>query len=73
MSDFHDVGAIVTADTGDIGAATATLLRDRGARVAVLDMRTDDAPPGVHTVRCDITDATEVDDAVELLVLGRSG
>ncbi|MBA2810841.1 SDR family oxidoreductase [Streptomyces sp. KM273126] len=68
MNDFHGVGAIVTGGTGGIGGATATLLRERGARVAVLDLRIDDAPDGVHAVRCDITDPVAVDEAVATAV-----
>ncbi|MER6013222.1 SDR family NAD(P)-dependent oxidoreductase [Streptomyces bluensis] len=68
MNDFHGVGAIVTGGAGGIGAATATLLRERGARVAVLDLRIDDAPDGVHAVRCDITDPVAVDEAVATAV-----
>ncbi|MDX2913193.1 hypothetical protein [Streptomyces griseiscabiei] len=52
MSDVHDVGAIVTGGAGGIGAATAALPRERGARVAVLDLRTDGAPAGVHALPC---------------------
>ncbi|WP_328744110.1 hypothetical protein OHT57_02170 [Streptomyces sp. NBC_00285] len=37
MSDFHGVGANVTAVAGGIGAATAAR---RGTRVAVLDLPT---------------------------------
>ncbi|MET8981129.1 SDR family NAD(P)-dependent oxidoreductase [Streptomyces sp. NPDC004539] len=68
MNDFDGVGALVTGGAGGIGAATAALLRARGAQVAVLDLNTDGAPDGVHAVRCDITDPTEVDRAVGVAV-----
>lgn len=61
MNDSHGTGASVT---GGIGAATVALLRERGARVAVLDLLSDNSPDGVHAVRCDITDPAAVDEAV---------
>jgi 2-keto-3-deoxy-L-fuconate dehydrogenase len=64
MSDFDGVTALVTGGASGIGAATADLLRRRGARVAVLDRSTDGAPEGVLAVRCDVTDAAGVDRAV---------
>ena len=48
MNDSHCTGAIVP---GGIGAATVALLRERGARVAVLDLRTDNAPASRATER----------------------
>ena len=36
MSDFTDLVAVVTGGASGIGAATAKLLAERGARVAVL-------------------------------------
>lgn len=72
MSDFHGLVALVTGGASGIGAATAGLLRDRGARVAVLDRSTDGAPDGVLAVPCDVTDAAAVDRAVGA-VLDRLG
>jgi len=40
MNDFDGLVAVVTGGASGIGAATAARLRDRGARVAVLDART---------------------------------
>jgi NAD(P)-dependent dehydrogenase (short-subunit alcohol dehydrogenase family) len=37
MTDFEGLVAVITGGASGIGAATASLLRDRGARVAVLD------------------------------------
>jgi NAD(P)-dependent dehydrogenase (short-subunit alcohol dehydrogenase family) len=64
MSDFEGLVALVTGGASGIGAATAAHLQGRGARVAVLDPSVDGAPEGVLAVRCDVTDAGQVDDAV---------
>ncbi|WP_045746887.1 SDR family NAD(P)-dependent oxidoreductase [Actinoplanes rectilineatus] len=64
MSDFQGLVALVTGGASGIGAATAALLLQRGARVAVLDRDTAGAPEGVLAVPCDVTDADAVDRAV---------
>jgi NAD(P)-dependent dehydrogenase (short-subunit alcohol dehydrogenase family) len=64
MTDFEGLVAVVTGGASGIGAATAKLLRDRGARVAVLDRSTDGAPDGVLPLACDVTDTRGVDAAV---------
>ena len=64
MNDFDSLIAVVTGGASGIGAATAALLQDRGARVAVLDRNTDGAPDGVRAIRCDITDTAAVEAAV---------
>ena len=64
MQDFEGLVALVTGGASGIGAATAELLRDRGARVAVLDRDPAGAPAGVLPIACDVTDATAVDGAV---------
>lgn len=63
MSEFEGLVAIVTGGSAGIGAATASALIARGARVAVLD-RTAGAPDGAAAVRCDVTDRSAVDAAV---------
>ena len=68
ITDFAGLVALVTGGASGIGAATATLLRDRGAQVAVLDLRTEGAPSGVLALACDITDAEVVDAAVATAV-----
>lgn len=68
MSDFQGLVALVTGGANGIGAATAVLLRDRGARVAVLDRDTGTAPEGVLAVPCDVTDSAAVDRAVATVV-----
>ena len=47
MGDVAGLVALVTGGASGIGAATAALLRDRGAQVAVLDRSTDGAPADV--------------------------
>ena len=71
MKDFE---GLVTADTGGasgIGAATVRVLRERGAKVAVLDANA--APGGDLAVFSDVTDDTSVRTAVQLVAgeLGR--
>jgi 2-keto-3-deoxy-L-fuconate dehydrogenase len=56
--------ALVTGGTSGIGATTARLLADRGARVAVLDRRIDVEPPLIG-VRADVIDDAAVRAAVE--------
>src|SRR4051812_16068802 len=68
MSDFDGLIALVTGGASGIGAATAVLLRDRGARVAVLDRDITGAPDGVLAVSGDITDSGAVDAAVGTVV-----
>jgi NAD(P)-dependent dehydrogenase (short-subunit alcohol dehydrogenase family) len=52
---------IVTGAAGGIGAATATALRKRGARVAGLDLAPGDDP---EIIACDVRDQAAVDAAV---------
>lgn len=73
MMDFEGLVALVTGGASGIGAATATLLQQRGARVAVLDRSVEGAPPGVMAVPCDVTDAAAVDLAVAAVVDGLGG
>jgi NAD(P)-dependent dehydrogenase (short-subunit alcohol dehydrogenase family) len=65
MSEFGGLAALVTGGASGIGAATARTLLERGARVAVLDLRTDGAPEGALALTCDITDAGAVQAAVD--------
>ncbi len=64
MNDFEGLVALVTGGSSGIGAATARHLRERGARVAVLDRNPDGAPEGTLGLRCDVGDAGEVGTAV---------
>jgi NAD(P)-dependent dehydrogenase (short-subunit alcohol dehydrogenase family) len=61
--DFDGLVAVVTGGASGIGLATARLLRERGAAVAVLDLA--DAPDvDVLSVRCDLRHDEEVREAV---------
>lgn len=63
--DFEGMNALVTGGASGIGAAVATLLLERGARVAVLDRETKGAPEGILAVEADVTDDAAVRAAVE--------
>jgi NAD(P)-dependent dehydrogenase (short-subunit alcohol dehydrogenase family) len=69
MSDFTDLVAVVTGGAQGIGAATAQLLVDRGARVAVLDRDvTGVSSTTFAAVPCDITSTEAVDAAIADIV-----
>jgi 2-keto-3-deoxy-L-fuconate dehydrogenase len=59
------VRAVVTGGASGIGAATATLLHRRGARVCSLDLAPDGTPEGCVGLRCDVADEREVAAAVD--------
>jgi len=64
MEDFAGLAALVTGGASGIGAATADLLAERGARVAVLDRADLSGSPHLG-LTCDVTDRAAVDAAVE--------
>jgi 2-keto-3-deoxy-L-fuconate dehydrogenase len=64
MNDFDGLVALVTGGASGIGAATAGLLRDRGARVAVLDRAVGGSPDDTLALPCDVTDRGQVDAAI---------
>jgi 2-keto-3-deoxy-L-fuconate dehydrogenase len=68
MSEFNNLVAIVTGGASGLGAATAALLHERGARVAVLDRSIEALPDEYFSVVCDVTDTAQVDDAVNVVV-----
>ena len=68
MTEFHDLVAIVTGGASGLGEATAALLVERGARVAVLDRAVDTVPDTMLGVVCDITDSAQVDAAIASVV-----
>jgi NAD(P)-dependent dehydrogenase (short-subunit alcohol dehydrogenase family) len=62
--ELADMTAIVTGGASGIGLATARLLAERGARVAILDLAVDgDVAPAV-ALRCDVGDDASVRGAV---------
>ncbi|MFJ2177732.1 SDR family NAD(P)-dependent oxidoreductase [Streptomyces sp. NPDC087851] len=63
--DFEGLCALVTGGASGIGAAIATLLVERGARVAVLDRETAGAPAGTLPLTADVTDDATVKAAVD--------
>ncbi|MEU1491931.1 SDR family oxidoreductase [Streptomyces sp. NPDC005776] len=63
--DFEGMNALVTGGASGIGAAVATMLLERGARVAVLDRETAGAPEGVLAVTADVTDDAAVREGVD--------
>lgn len=68
MTEFHGLVAIVTGGASGLGAATASLLSERGARVAVLDRTINTLPDGQFGVVCDVTSTAQVRAAVESVV-----
>ena len=69
MSDFTDLVAVVTGGASGIGAATAKLLVERGARVAVLDRDVADVnSTAFAAVPCDVTSTAAVDAAISDVV-----
>ncbi|MCU1632690.1 MAG: dehydrogenase, short-chain alcohol dehydrogenase -like protein [Micrococcaceae bacterium] len=73
MDTFSGVRAIVTGGASGIGAAVTTALLDRGARVAVLDLRIDGLPETVSGHQCDVGDRASVEAAVHAAALSLGG
>jgi len=68
MNDFDGLVAVVTGGASGIGAATAAHLRDRGARVAVLDRAyTDLNQAALLEVPCDVADAKSARAAIDVV------
>lgn len=56
--------ALVSGGASGIGAATAALLQDRGAQVAVFDLKPESVPDGILAIAGDVADSGSVDGAV---------
>ncbi|MFJ6562245.1 SDR family NAD(P)-dependent oxidoreductase [Streptomyces sp. NPDC091412] len=65
MSDFQGLTALVTGGASGIGRASAELLAERGAQVAVLDLDPSSVVKPLLAFRADVTDDTSVRRAVE--------
>ncbi|MGW4523233.1 SDR family NAD(P)-dependent oxidoreductase [Amycolatopsis sp. NPDC004378] len=63
MSEFEGLVAAVTGGASGIGKAVADLLAERGAQVAVLDLK-----PGDDGIRCDVSSDDEVRSAIDAVV-----
>ncbi|WP_281153910.1 SDR family oxidoreductase [Streptomyces sp. HYC2] len=65
MSDFQGLTALVTGGASGIGRASAELLAERGAQVAVLDLDPSSVVKPLLAFRADVTDDASVRRAVE--------
>ncbi|MCW2848108.1 MAG: family NAD(P)-dependent oxidoreductase [Marmoricola sp.] len=72
MGDFEGLTALVTGGASGIGAATARLVAERGATVAILD-RAHTGDSGFLEITADITDRAAVDAAVAEVVDAHGG
>jgi NAD(P)-dependent dehydrogenase (short-subunit alcohol dehydrogenase family) len=63
--ELSGLAALVTGGGSGIGAAVATALLERGARVAVLDLDVSGVPDGVLAVKADVRDDASVRAGVE--------
>lgn len=68
MSEFDAAVAIVTGGASGLGAATAALLHERGARVAVFDRDITAVPEEFLGAQCDVTDSDLVEAPVRDVV-----
>ncbi|GHH91634.1 SDR family NAD(P)-dependent oxidoreductase [Streptomyces capillispiralis] len=73
MSDFEGLRALVTGGASGIGRATADLLAERGAEVAVLDLDPSPVRPPLTGHAADVTDDTAVRAAVAAAVRALGG
>ncbi|SDM33836.1 NAD(P)-dependent dehydrogenase, short-chain alcohol dehydrogenase family [Streptomyces sp. cf386] len=73
MSDFEGLKALVTGGASGIGRATAELLAERGALVAVLDLDPSTVEKPLLGHRADVTDDASVREAVAAAVADLGG
>jgi NAD(P)-dependent dehydrogenase (short-subunit alcohol dehydrogenase family) len=71
--EFAGLAALVTGGASGIGLATARMLAQRGARVAVLDREPADPGPGMVSVVADVTDDGAVRRATEQAAVALGG
>ena len=71
--EFEGRVAVVTGGASGIGAEVVRELRARGARVAVVDLNTDDAPEGALRVAADVSDSESVGRAIAAIVAEYGG
>lgn len=64
-AEFEGLAALVTGGASGIGEAAVRRLLASGARVAVLDLRPENAPDGSVGIKCDVGDSGSVNAAVE--------
>ncbi|MDV9174786.1 SDR family oxidoreductase [Streptomyces sp. W16] len=73
MTDFEGLKALVTGGASGIGRATADLLAERGAQVAVLDLDPSGVEKPLLGYRADVTDDASVRQAVASAVADLGG
>ncbi|MGH1554151.1 SDR family NAD(P)-dependent oxidoreductase [Streptomyces sp. L7] len=73
MTDFEGLKALVTGGASGIGRATAELLAERGASVAVLDLDPSSVEKPLLGYRADVTDDASVRQAVASAVADLGG
>jgi len=67
MAEFTGLVAAVTGGASGIGLATAKLLAERGARVAVLDIAPNELPDGIDGIVCDVTSRETIAAAIQTI------
>jgi len=68
VNDFEGLVAVVSGGGSGIGLATATMLAQRGARVACLDLDPAGVPEPLLGLTADVTDTASVDAAIATVV-----
>ena len=68
MSEFDGLVAVVTGGASGIGAATVSLLHERGARAVSLDLDTTHRGDADLALRCDVGDSGSVEAAIAAVV-----